>query len=72
MLTLTQLMPLIRAVEANAKADFKDTSYKPVSDLIEFVAAYGRQQFADGGQTVRDNQFTPINIRMLEGVGISC
>ena len=72
MLTLDQLMPLIRAVEANAQTDFTDTSDKPVSDLIEFVAAYGRQQFADGGQTVRDNQFTPINLRMLDGVEISC
>lgn len=48
MRTLTEMLPIIRAIQAQARTNEITTSEDPVCELINYISEYGMQRFSEG------------------------
>ena len=48
MRTLTEMLPIIRAIQAQARTNEITTESDPVWDLIDYISGYGMQMFSEG------------------------
>ena len=48
MRTLTEMLPIIRAIQAQARTNEITTESDPVCDLINYISDYGMQRFSEG------------------------